>query len=223
MNVPNYATSAADVNGKTTVDIGTVITLDSAIGHQCNMATANASTAYTLDTPVTGAVTRVFINSATEPSITGATQEGGLVFEASADMYMVVFNKGTDVAPSIVYWFYYKAITSGAIPKEEQVIGTAVENLTMTSTVNLDLDLLSYFKGILTGNTTITVTNPPAINTSFVKNLKISSTTTQTLTLPVTWDIIGEYVADGSDNYFTIIFSNLTTTGENVTCYINQI
>ena len=115
------------------------------------------------------------------------------------------------------------AVSGITTPTEEEVIGTALENATMTGTVNLDLSTFSYFKGILTGVTTITVTNTPAVNKSFVRNAKINSATTESITLPVTWDVIGSYVADGTDNYFTIIFSNLTTTGENVTCYINQI
>ena len=106
---------------------------------------------------------------------------------------------------------------------EENIVGTAIENAAMTGTVNLDLDTFSYFKGELTGATTITVTNEPAFNTSFVKSLKINSTTTESITLPATWDVIGSYVADGSDNYFTIIFSNLTIAGANATCYINQV
>jgi hypothetical protein len=113
-------------------------------------------------------------------------------------------------------------LLAGVIQTEEEVIGTASENATMTGTVNLDLDTFSYFQGILTGATTVTVTNPPAVNTSIVRNLMIKSTTTQALTLPVGWTIIGEYLADGSDNYFTIIFSNLTTAGERVVCYISQ-
>jgi hypothetical protein len=100
------------VDGKTTTDIGTEIPLDSAIGHQCNMATANTNTAYTLGVAITGAVTRVFVNATTQPTITGATQEGGIPFEADADMYMAVFNKGTDISPDVVYWFYYKDIVS---------------------------------------------------------------------------------------------------------------
>jgi hypothetical protein len=119
-------------------------------------------------------------------------------------------------------WSLLDYFGDAATPTEEEVIGTASENATMTGTVNLDLDTFSYFEGILTGSTTVTVTNPPTVNKSIVRNLMIKSTTTQALTLPVSWTIIGEYLADGSDNYFTIIFSNLTTAGERVVCYISQ-
>ena len=110
------------VKGKTTDDIGTTIPLDSAIGRQANMETANSNTNYTLGPAVTGAITRVFINSITI-SVAGAEIEGGIPFEPNTDMYMVVFNKGTDLVPDVVYWFYLKdTVASGGASTLQEVI-----------------------------------------------------------------------------------------------------
>ena len=105
---------------------------------------------------------------------------------------------------------------------EENLIGTATYDATMTGTENLDLSAFVDHYGILTGNTTITVTNTPASGKSFVRNLILKTTATETLTLPVSWDVKGEFTNDTEENNFTIKFSNFPTVGLKVTCYINE-
>lgn len=99
---------------------------------------------------------------------------------------------------------------------------TTSENLTMTGSVNLDLATFDSFEGLLTGNTTITVSNTPSTGITFTRNLIISGNAgTETLTLPGTWNLYGEYVVD-EINYLTIEFANFTTNGLQVNCFINQ-
>lgn len=105
--------------------------------------------------------------------------------------------------------------------KEEDFVGTAIQaSLTGTPTIALSNHADAYYT--LTGNTTIAVSNTPAADKSFVRNWTVKSTATETLTLPASWIVIGEYVADGSENYLTIRFSNYTTAGAKVVCWINQ-
>ena len=134
---------------------------------------------------------------------------------------------GTPVIEVEVYdgvkWLNRKTDLPGATtPLEERINGTALYNATMTGTVNLDLSTFTAYYGILTGNTDITVTNTPATGFSFVRSLKIESDTTESLTLPVGWEVIGTYEADGSVNDLQIEFSNFPTVGLTVTVYINQ-
>lgn len=119
--------------------------------------------------------------------------------------------------------FIPQAITS-SVPLEEDIIGTATYNATMTGTVNLDFATFASFFGILTGNTTITVSNLPSLGESVTRSLKIKSTTTETLTMPTTnWHYVGTYVPDGSVYDFQIEATNFPTVGIYVTCYINKL
>lgn len=106
---------------------------------------------------------------------------------------------------------------------EELIIGNATENAFSGGTVNLDLSTFSERYMILTSNTTITVTGLPEIDKAFVKTLTIKSTAAETLTLPVSWIIVGEYIADGTENYFSIKFSNHTSAGTKVVCIITKV
>ena len=109
-------------------------------------------------------------------------------------------------------------------PTEEEIVGTALYDATLTGTENLDLSTFTALYGILTGNTTITVTNTPASGESFVRSLTLSSTATESLTLPVSWNVVsGTYSADTSLNDFQIEFSNFPTVGLIVKVYINTI
>ena len=111
-----------------------------------------------------------------------------------------------------------------SIPLEEDIKGTATYNATMTGTVNLDFATFASFFGILTGNTTITVSNLPAPGESIIRSLKIKSTTTETLTMPTTnWHYVGTYVPDGSVYDFQIEATNFPTVGIYITCYINKL
>lgn len=109
----------------------------------------------------------------------------------------------------------------GTTPTEEQIIGTAAEDLTLSGAETLDLSTFSSFKGILTGNTTITFSNLPATGKSFAKTFQIASTAAETLSFADQVIIVGEYVADGSNNYITAVFSYFPSNRKNV-IYINQ-
>lgn len=108
-------------------------------------------------------------------------------------------------------------------PDEEEIDGTAIYDATFTGTENLDLSTFQSLRALLTGNTTITVTNTPASGESFVRSLKIASSSTESLTLPGSWNVVGTYTADGTVNDLQIEFSNFPTTGLFVTAYINDV
>jgi hypothetical protein len=121
----------------------------------------------------------------------------------------------------VLAWELY---TAGTIPQEEEIEGTAIYDGAVTGTYNLDLSTFTAFYGVLTGNTIITVSNTPASGDSFVRSLKIRSYATESLTLPVTWEVVsGSYTADGTLHDFQIEFSNFPTEGLLVTVYINPI
>ena len=105
---------------------------------------------------------------------------------------------------------------------EEEIDGTATEDAGFTGAESIDLSTHTDAYYTLTGNTTISVTNTPAVNTSFVRTWTIKSNTTEALALPVAWTVIGSYLATGVENYLTIRFSNYTTAGAKVVCYITQ-
>ena len=134
---------------------------------------------------------------------------------ADDELYIVTDTGGTPTSQKIAY---------SDLTKEELIKGTALYNGAMSGTVNLDLATFASFRGILTGNTTITVTNTPAVGESFTRSLKISSTATESLTLPVGWNIVsGTYGATTAVDDFQIEFSNFATAGLIVTVYINAI
>jgi hypothetical protein len=105
---------------------------------------------------------------------------------------------------------------------EEEIEGTGTEDATLTGAESIDLSTHADAYYTLTGNTTISVTNTPAVDLSFVRTWTIKSTAAETLTLPGTWVVIGTYANDTSENYLTIRFSNYTTAGAKVVCYITQ-
>ena len=65
------------------------------------MASANATTTYTLTGTVDGGKAKVLINALTEPVITGATKILGSTFIVSTDMYMLVESNSNVVQ----FWF----------------------------------------------------------------------------------------------------------------------
>ena len=77
-----------------TADTSTIIDLSNVQGNLCNMASANATTTYTLTGTITAGNARVLINAASEPVITGATNITGSTFVISTNMYLVVWNNG---------------------------------------------------------------------------------------------------------------------------------
>lgn len=105
---PTQSSDITENNGKVsfsgiteTANTSTIINLSNVIGNLCNMASANATTTYTLTGTVTGGNARVLINAASEPIITGATNITGSDFIISTDMYLVVFNNGNVTQ----FWF----------------------------------------------------------------------------------------------------------------------
>lgn len=95
-----------------TLDIGTVIPVDNVLGHNCNFGTANTNTSFTIDSTnsVINAWTQVLINTATEPSITGADQEGGIPWVTATDLYLTVRDKGSE---GLIYYYTPFTISSG--------------------------------------------------------------------------------------------------------------
>jgi hypothetical protein len=113
--------------------------------------------------------------------------------------------------------------TGAVILTEEDIDGTATYNGTMTGAVELDLATFTDIYGILTGNTAITVINTPASGETFARSMILKSDTTETLTLPVAWKQIGEFVNDGTEYDFEMKFTNYPTAGLKVVVYINSL
>jgi hypothetical protein len=92
----NLGVSAAAV-----ADTGTVIDLGNPLGISSNMGAANTNTTFTTTNLVQGGWNQVKINTATEPTITGATKEIGATWLVSTVMYLNVKYNGTEV----IYFF----------------------------------------------------------------------------------------------------------------------
>jgi hypothetical protein len=105
---------------------------------------------------------------------------------------------------------------------EEEIFGITTYSTTDTGTVNLDISTFSDSYRILDGNTSYTFSNTPATGKSIVKNLVVSSPTSETLTFPIGYTIIGTYDITGVENYITIKFSNFPTVGLKATVFISQ-
>lgn len=106
---------------------------------------------------------------------------------------------------------------------EENLIGTAIYDATLSGAVELDLATFTDIYGILTGNTALTVTNTPASGETFARSMILKSNTAETLTLPVGWKQIGEFVNDGTEYDFEMKFTNYPTAGLKVVVYINPL
>lgn len=115
-------------------------------------------------------------------------------------------------------------IPSIIFPLEEEGLGTAVYNPAMSGAEEIDLSSFSTYYGILTGTTTLSFINPPPNKRTFVRSVKIKSTTTEGLIMPTTnWHYIGEFVPDGSLYDFQIECTVFPVIGEFYTCYINKL
>jgi hypothetical protein len=105
----NQATGKITVSGVAptkTTDTSTIISLANFMGNVCNMASANATTTYTLIGSVDFGNATILINAASQPTVTGATLIKGSDFIISTNMYLKVWNNGTRVE----YWFEQIAI-----------------------------------------------------------------------------------------------------------------
>jgi hypothetical protein len=78
-----------------------ILDLNNPYGVLKNMDSANAAVTYTTQNPVLNGYSRVLINVASEPVITGATKISGSDFSASTDMYMTAWYNGVIVQ----FWF----------------------------------------------------------------------------------------------------------------------
>lgn len=97
--------------GSETADCGTVIPLDTIYGHNCNMQSANSNTSYTVNNEnLINSYARVKINASSEPTVSGATQQGGIGFVPNTDMILLVQNLGD---AGLVYSFNSVAINTG--------------------------------------------------------------------------------------------------------------
>ena len=72
------------------VGTGTVLSLTNSGGYYYNMASANSATTYTTTGTVVGAFACTLINTATEPTVTGATKTKGSDFIPNTDMHLWV-------------------------------------------------------------------------------------------------------------------------------------
>lgn len=111
-----------------TTDTSTTISLANPLGNYCNMGSANATTTYTTTGAVNGGWAIVFVNAASEPTITGATKEHGNVFYASTDMYMRVYYDGTTAK----YCFLRKDVLNNADNLQKEI----TDNYVLTSADN---------------------------------------------------------------------------------------
>ena len=103
-----------------------------------------------------------------------------------------------------------------------QVNTIALESTSVSGTFNLDLDTFSTYEITLTGNTTITVSNTPTVGSRKTLTFAIVSDSSETLTLPATWNVYGEYDDSGVRNKFSVELVNTASGGLVVDCFINQ-
>lgn len=126
-----------------TDDIGSTIPLHTVYGHFCNQQSANNSTSYTInDDDVVGSYALVLINASTEPTITGATQQGGIDFIANTDLQLLVQNRGD---AGLIYSFNPVSVGGG----EADTLQTVTARGASTNeaiTINDDLTITNYFK-----------------------------------------------------------------------------
>jgi len=100
---------------------------------------------------------------------------------------------------------------------------TAIYSATSTAITTLDCDTFDSRYQILTANTDIQWTNTPASGESFVKNLEVVSTATESLAFSTATKIIGSFVSDGTTvNLITVNFANYPTLGLRITVLITQ-
>ena len=138
-------------------------------------------------------------------------------------LYVVDDPSGTPESKSITAQKILDFVDANFTATEEQVDGTAIYDATFTGTENLDLSTFTALRAVLTGNTTLTASNTPASGESFVRSLTTSSTASETLTLPVSWNVFGTYQANTNLHDIQIEFSNFPTEGLVVKAFINEL
>lgn len=170
---------AADTSAGT----GTAITL-ALTGRYFNTATPSTATTFTITGATQiGAWARARSSSATasEPTVTGATNEGGVEWQVGVehDIFIVRDDEG------VKFSFIPTEIT---IPVGDRL----EEDLTVTGTKNIDWDLYETFRFTLTGDCTFSDTNLPVAGS---KAITIYMDGAFTPTWPVGWTtyISGSY------------------------------
>jgi len=105
---------------------------------------------------------------------------------------------------------------------EQQIVGTAAEDLTLTGAENISLSTNADMYLKLTGNTTITFTDTPSVGTSIVRTYSVESDTTETLGIANSTDEFGTYAADGTINEMVVKASNYSTEGLIIRVFFSQ-
>ena len=175
---------------------------------------------------VTGGTDITVTGTATDPIInfSGSTGTGTVTSVAVSGSDGIEIDSGSPITTSGTIALGLNQATTKTFLDytEEEIDGTAIYDASLSALEVVDLSTHTDAYYILTVNTDISVTNPPAIDTSFVRTWTIKSSGTETLALPVAWTVIGSYLATGVENYLTIRFSNFTTAGAKVVAYITQ-
>jgi hypothetical protein len=112
--------------------------------------------------------------------------------------------------------------TGAVVLTEQDTLGVAAESLTLSGAVNISLSTNTDMYLKLTGNTTITFTNTPPVNTSIVRTYSVKSTTTQTLGIANSTDEFGTYTANGTLNEMVVKASNYATEGLIIRVFFSQ-
>ena len=99
---PTGSTGATGPEPTPLIFTGTVISLDKTMGRY-QVTSANSATTYTTASPVLGGWAQILINTATQPTVTGATLITGSTFTASTNMYLNVRYNG-----SVVEYYFAK-------------------------------------------------------------------------------------------------------------------
>jgi len=128
----------------------------------------------------------------------------------------ITFGVGDIVANDGTVWFKEVDNNQGGVTPE-----VATYSATSTAITTLDCDTFDSRYQILTANTDIQWTNTPASGESFVKNLEVVSTTTESLAFSTATKVIGSYDV-GEINLITVNFANYPTVGLRITVLITQ-
>ena len=207
----------------TATELNYVDGVTSSIQAQIDAISGGTSTPFEQSFTATAAQTNFTLSNAPAAAwvwLNGAAQDASTWSISGSD---IVLDTGAAVGDAVEVYYLTVAGVATSAP-EEDIVGTALYEATATGTYNLDLSTFTAFRVILTGNTTLTVTNTPASGESFVRSFKISSTATETLTLPASWNVVsGTYGATTAIDDIQIEFSNFPTVGLIVTVYINAI
>lgn len=129
----------AEGQASQTADTGSTIPLDNIFGHFCNLQSANSNTSYTINSSnIVGSYAIVLINASTEPTVTGATQKGGIEFIADTDLELLVQNRGD----AGIFYSYMPVAVGGSDADTLQSVtergATTDQEVTFENDVNID-------------------------------------------------------------------------------------